>query len=124
MKIETLLSNPKFDICILKSKNHGMKPLIFASNDILQTGDQVFVVGSPRLVPYVHDTGTIISIKNDDHILLNLEVDPGSSGSPVLRNGKIVGMVVSYTNVRRFTKAVHFLSLKKFLKDNFIFFEE
>lgn len=92
-------NHKKHDMCIIKSENHGLIPLkLFGDMSIIETEDKVTTIGAPRGFFPVRREGHIISKKYGfcKLILIALNVDPGSSGSPVIWNGRVIGIVVRH----------------------------
>ncbi len=95
---ELLYDDPDNDIAVLKVIGEGFKPLKFSDRNALNQGEPVAALGFPGTS--YHDNklkvvfGFIASDKDDNPILLNMSVNPGNSGGPVLdRNGEVVGVV-------------------------------
>jgi S1-C subfamily serine protease len=88
------------DVCLLRSDGHGFVPLKLEPNiNLLQAGDRVYTVGCPSGLPFVKEHGTVMFVdKEDKELVLNLRISKGNSGSPVIRNGKVFGMVYAYWN--------------------------
>jgi S1-C subfamily serine protease len=102
----TVLANhPSLDVCILESKNHLLEPLPLLGNmDSVFTGDPVITMGAPHGYFPVARDGRIIAltspppIKWDDKelIFIGINIEPGHSGSPLMWNGKVIGVMVRY----------------------------
>lgn len=90
------------DVCILESVGHPFVPVILAENlDYVESGDPVSVTGAPRHAFPVRSDGFIISTEAPrfagawgDMLYLKIDIDHGSSGSPVFWAGKVIGMTV------------------------------
>ena len=90
------------DICILEFPHHGLTPLILAANtDYVETEDRITVIGAPGTFFPVRREGHIIAVKAGsdlgsmkDLIFMSIDIQPGSSGSPVIWNGKVIGVLV------------------------------
>ncbi len=93
------------DMCILKSEGHSLLPLpLLGDMSIIETEDPVTVLGSPRNYFPVRRDGYIIS-KQAQHgihveprqlLFIAINIEPGSSGSPVIWNGQVIGIVIRY----------------------------
>lgn len=89
------------DICLLYKRDHGMDPLALSRRvDDVEVEDQIVVVGAPRGYFMVRREGWIISNSvhfsnlQPDLLFLACPVEKGNSGSPVIWNGEVIGMVV------------------------------
>lgn len=83
------------DICILFKKDHGLIPLpVLGDLSLVETEDQVTISGAPRGMFPIRIDGRIWVV-NPDLLLLALQIAPGNSGSPVIWNGKVIGMVIA-----------------------------
>ena len=112
------------DICILKSEDHGLTPLRLSQRvDLMLTGDMLTVTGYPHGIPFlVQKDGHIIAI-DDEELYIDIFIEPGNSGSPVLWMNEVVGMVVAYpisesTLITQTCKAVSVKELQKFLNEH------
>jgi S1-C subfamily serine protease len=105
LKLETLQAiileiSKDHDLCILLAPNHGIKVLqIMADMDHLETEDRIVVIGSPVGFFPVRRSGHIISTTSPQFewknlLFLEIDIQKGNSGSPVIWNGYVVGVVV------------------------------
>lgn len=88
------------DLCLLKADEEHLLDIlpILGNMDILETEDVVTVIGAPKTYFPVRRTGFIISIDSPrfhwkDMLFLGIDIQKGSSGSPVLWNGFVVGVI-------------------------------
>jgi len=99
--IKMVKIDEKSDLCILKKERHGLKPLKFIdSYDNLKIGNSVIISGSPIGIYPVVEEGKIVSLGGryfNGSIIISGEAYPGNSGSPVLYNGKVIGVLVAGT---------------------------
>lgn len=95
------------DMCLLRLENHGLIPIPLAPDTkLVQTEDKVTFVGAPGTYFPVKRTGFVISTEVDsrfpdewrDGLFLALDVQPGSSGGPVIWDGKVIGVVIVFTS--------------------------
>lgn len=95
--------DPVEDICLLRSKDHQFLPLTFVNDmNLIETEDPIVVVGSPSGFFPIRREGHVSSLsmlsKSKDNInnllLLSVNIQPGSSGSPVIWNGQVIGMII------------------------------
>ena len=86
------------DMCVLKLRKHGLKPLIVADDlTPVQTEDRVSINGAPRgAFPIRHDG--YVWVVNPRALLLAITVRPGYSGAPVLWHDRVIGMVIAKPN--------------------------
>lgn len=96
----------KHDICLLFSEGHMLDPLPFMTElEVIQSEDKITIIGAPRGYFPVRSDGRVISLYGDESqfgvseqplMPLRVDIEPGSSGSPVIWNGYVVGIVVKY----------------------------
>jgi S1-C subfamily serine protease len=91
------------DICVMSSPQHKQPYLQLGSSKELEVGDEVMFIGAPRGVFPVVCHGTIISLTGQplygepkNVVLISAMVHPGNSGSPVIFNGQVIGVVVAF----------------------------
>ncbi len=95
---EIIYDDPDNDIAILKITGEKFPSLTLSLRKELKQGEPVAALGYPGTS--YHDNqlkvmfGFVASDRNSNPILLNMSVNPGNSGGPVIdRNGKVVGVV-------------------------------
>ncbi|NPB03589.1 MAG: trypsin-like serine protease [Thermotogae bacterium] len=95
---ELLYDDPDNDIAILKVIGENFKYLKFSDRKYLRQGEPVAALGFPGTS--YHDNklkvvfGFIASDKDDNPILLNMSVNPGNSGGPLIDGkGEVIGVV-------------------------------
>lgn len=94
------------DMCLLESKSHPFLPLELAESlEHVNAEDPVFTVGAPRGVFPVKTDGYVIQRKAarwsgsfGEMLFLGLNIEPGSSGSPVMLGDKVIGMIVIFVS--------------------------
>jgi len=93
------------DMCLIKSEDHGLPPLeLHGDMSVVEVEDPIVVIGAPSGYFPVRRDGFIISMTSQDppHLtprelmFLAVNIEPGSSGCPVIWNGKVIGIVVRY----------------------------
>ena len=101
MPSKILAFDAEKDICILQSKDHSLRPLPLAESVApLTAEDRITVIGAPHGFFPVRRDGRIISSlayryhKFSDMLFLAVNIEKGSSGSPVIKDGFVVGMIV------------------------------
>lgn len=96
-----LAKSDEHDICILISPDHPFLPIVISDNyNLVETEDPIIVVGAPKGIFPVRREGTVAEKKAyqykafKDMMLLAILIEGGSSGSPVIWGGEVIGMVV------------------------------
>jgi S1-C subfamily serine protease len=113
------------DICILKKKNHGIKPVEFAKLSSIDIGDKLTIVGAPLGVFPTKTEGhvtlldggeTLSYLKN--YLVTSVPSYGGNSGSPIFdEEGKVVGMLVAgHPAYPHITLGIRVDALKDFIK--------
>jgi len=121
--------SPK-DICILFSPNHPFIPLELSENyDAVETEDPVIIVGAPRWLFPVRVDGRVVQKEpvliyrdgkpHSKWLFLKADITKGNSGSPVVWNGQVIGMIVEMNeNPKRTCLAVPVTHLLDFIRDH------
>lgn len=113
-------TNDEQDICLLKSIDHGFPTLTLSKHyDSVSTGDSIITIGCPKGLLHIVEDGRIAT-STENVLFLNLHVEGGNSGSPVLLGKEVIGMVVSYYSrkdgaLRKMSNAVPVVKLQEFL---------
>jgi S1-C subfamily serine protease len=105
-----------YDLCILYHSRHNLPILKIDIENKLNIGDKVFTIGSPSGIFPVETYGKVVSLdesfynpKQLHSFIVSIPVFKGNSGGFVIRDGKIVGMIVRgflrYTNISYAVKA-------------------
>lgn len=81
------------DVAVLEvDPDDQLPPALVLEATPAVAGDPVRLVGFPSAVPFTTDGE--VSVRDGPQLLLDLEVDPGASGSPVVtEQGRVVGQV-------------------------------
>jgi V8-like Glu-specific endopeptidase len=115
------------DLCLLKSLNHGLTILpILGNMDLVQTEDPITTIGAPVSYFPVRRFGTVISTLSPDFawknmLFLNIDIQPGSSGSPVIWNGFVIGVIAMLPfNLHNSALAVRGDHLLEFVNKNIL----
>ena len=108
------------DLAVLKTvEEANMPPVKWASNQP-KVGDDVYVLGNPRNLGLSVNKGTIAQM-NAHELQLNMTLNPGNSGGPVInQRGEVIG-VVSYLleDVQGMAFAVRLETVQSFIKKSF-----
>jgi S1-C subfamily serine protease len=106
LEAEVVLTDPGNDLAVIKITDTAFiaekkLPYSFINND-LELGQRIYTLGFSRSNSLVYNEGFISSkaantaLQNKEKFLLTLQVDGGSSGSPVINNnGAIIGIVAA-----------------------------
>lgn len=111
------------DVCILFAKKHGMRSIPMASSlALLTTEDKVTVIGAPYGFFPVRREGRIISSlayrfqQFNGMIFIAVNIQAGNSGSPVIKDGEVIGMVAILPHhIHETALAVPINEIKEFL---------
>lgn len=89
------------DVAVLRTEDGGALPVLLSlARDEAEVGAEVITVGFPNAMPFT--TAGTVSDADDRRLDLDLRVEPGASGSPVLgSDGRVVGQVYARTNAGR-----------------------
>ena len=110
----------KVDICIIKSEDHPLETLRLSDNfNIVEIEDPVTIIGAPDGNFPIRREGTVWGI-DKRQIKITNHIVGGSSGSPVIWHGEVIGLVV-----RKGPEGLHLYAgeavrgdiLKKFYED-------
>jgi len=117
--------NKDLDLCILRLNSHGLKPMtLHPTSKILSTEELVTTIGAPQGHFPIRREGRVSAVVDEDYkgrdlILIAINVQGGSSGSPVIYQGSVVGIIVMTSLiVRDLGFAVPSQSIIKYLNDN------
>lgn len=98
LKATIVKSNEEFDLLLLKIDADELKPLTFGNSDNMETGDDVWAIGTP-LETSLGQTITkgIISgvreINGSNFIQTDVSINPGNSGGPLINDkGEVIGV--------------------------------
>ena len=83
------------DLCVITVA--VQLPVIkIAKTYLLRKGDEVYTISAPMGVysfPYVGHVGGWQSIRGFNHYLVGINAAPGSSGSPLMYRGRLIGLI-------------------------------
>ncbi len=112
------------DLCLLKTDNKFDTLAISYNN--AATGDKIFTIGAPLGFFPIYEFGTVLTppivIEYSEQGIpykflaqtVDIEADHGSSGSPALINGKVVGVIFATSN-SKLSYMVAATELEKFM---------
>ena len=103
--LEVVAFNPIHDICILKSDLPICSKIVTSSLDFVKVGEEVVLFGYPHcnfnrmvLTQQNAHVGAKVLIERSGikmkNIVLNIQARPGQSGSPIIHNNELVGMLI------------------------------
>ena len=103
---EVIYDDPDNDIAVIKITGENFETLNLSSRESLNQGEPVAALGYPGTS--YHDNqlkvmfGFVSSDKDANPISLNMSVNPGNSGGPVLdRNGEVIGVIFAKEGMGR-----------------------
>ena len=118
-KSESFTSHIIMDMCIISAPNHGLTPLkLHDSHQLLRIGDILLTAGYPKGVEIItYEEGRVGAIL-DQVVYTSIHVQPGASGSPVMWDSKVIGIVIKYRQEPHNCSILMFVpELQKFLDD-------
>jgi S1-C subfamily serine protease len=111
----------ELDLCLLKIvEDQEFNYFEIEEAENINIGDQIYTIGNPKGLGLSLTKGTISRIKSNGDLQLDLTVNPGNSGGPLLNeDGRVIG-VVSYLleSVNGFGFAISTDNLKEFIEDS------
>lgn len=96
---------PDVDIAIIQLEGNNLPTIALNLKDRVQSGETVTIIGNPlgfEKISQRGEVGRFYSIKNSltQVFDINIPINPGNSGSPVIDNqSKVVGIVFASTNI-------------------------
>ncbi|MEO0207864.1 MAG: trypsin-like peptidase domain-containing protein [candidate division WOR-3 bacterium] len=95
---EVIYDDPDNDIAVLKITGENFPTISLSSRETLNQGEPVAALGYPGTSYHDNELkvmfGFVASDKNANPIALNMSVNPGNSGGPLIdRNGDVIGVV-------------------------------
>jgi serine protease Do len=86
--------NESTDLCLLRIESTKTFDYIPFSKTSAKLGDEVTTIGNPRGIGLSVSKGFISRIGEDGDLQLNIQLNPGNSGGPILnQEGQLVGIV-------------------------------
>ncbi len=95
IEVNAFREHPDIDIALLKvSRHQGVELPIFPN--IVDVGEQVITIGHPYGNEWAVTSGSISKNDHEHHVQLDIAIDPGNSGGPVINKyGQVVAVVNS-----------------------------
>lgn len=102
IEAEVLQNDLRYDISLLKVRDPSQVPadgvtLMFSVKDNVKDSDALITIGFPPGIEWARIPVTLVSRQGAD-LILDRNLDEGNSGGPVLKNGRIVGLVTQSDN--------------------------
>lgn len=93
---KVLLGDEENDLALLRMNSYNtFQPLSFANEDV-SLGEEVMTIGNPHGIGLSVSKGFISRIGSDGDLQINMQLNQGNSGGPILdQDGNVVG-IVSY----------------------------
>ena len=108
------------DLCLLKIVDSSSSPFLeIETEEDVQIGDSIYTIGNPKGLGLSLSKGTVSRISRNGDIQLDLTLNPGNSGGPLLNEkGKVIG-VVSYLldSVNGLGFAINKIVLEEFIAE-------
>lgn len=98
---------PNVDIAVIKIEGSDLPTIALNMKDSVQSGETVTIIGNPlgyERISQRGEVGRFYSMKNSLTQIfdINIPINPGNSGSPVIDNqAKVVGIVFASTNIEK-----------------------
>ncbi len=97
---KVIWDNPEMDLALLQVDVMNLPSLRLGNPEALRVGDEVFTVGAPLGLDYSLARGLVSGAKREiegvEHLQLDVPLNPGNSGGPLLNlQGEVVGICVS-----------------------------
>jgi Flp pilus assembly protein TadD len=114
-----LADDPKNDLVLLKVKGKDLPFLTFSTNENIEAGTRIAVIGSPLGLEGTLSEGIVSAVRDllDDMKTLQITaaISPGSSGSPVLNaKGEVIGVArAQFIEGQALNFAVHVDAVRK-----------
>jgi S1-C subfamily serine protease len=90
------LGNEENDLCLLQIDSNNSFPAIPFASSTVNLGEEVLTVGNPHGIGLSVSKGAVSRLDSEGNLQLNMQLNPGNSGGPVLTTkGELVG-IVSY----------------------------
>jgi len=96
---------PDVDIAIIQIEGHDLPTIALNMKDRVRSGETVTIIGNPlgfEKISQRGDVGRFYSIKNSLTQIfdINIPINPGNSGSPVIDNqAKVVGIIFASNDI-------------------------
>ena len=109
----------EIDLCLLRIESSNRFPYIMMADDVPTLGDEVITIGNPRGIGLSISKGVISRIGDDGDLQLNLQLNPGNSGGPVVNHqGELIG-VISFLveEIQAMSFAIGLPQIKAFIEE-------
>lgn len=109
----------EIDLCLLRIESSNRFPYIPMAHKVPSLGDEVMTIGNPRGIGLSVSKGVISRMGEDGDLQLNLQLNPGNSGGPVLnQQGELIG-VISFLieEIQAMSFAIGLPQIQSFIED-------
>jgi len=107
------------DLCLLKIESANRFDYIPMAEEPPNLGDEIITIGNPRGIGLSVSKGVISRIGDDGDLQLNIQLNPGNSGGPVVnQQGELVG-VISFLveEIQAMSFAIGLPQIKAFIEE-------
>jgi len=88
------LGSDETDLCLLRIESANRFDYIPMADELPTLGDEVITIGNPRGIGLSVSKGVISRIGDDGDLQLNIQLNPGNSGGPVVnQQGELIGVI-------------------------------
>ncbi|MFB1051148.1 S1C family serine protease [Paraliobacillus sp. JSM ZJ581] len=100
---EIIAENPSIDLAVLQVNEIDLPHLKIAERTVLDKQDPIYFIGNPLRFNGIANQGEIVGYTDLDGwekevLMLRAPVYRGNSGSPVIQNGKVIGVIFATMN--------------------------
>lgn len=112
---DVVKTDKKKDLALLKAYCDGIPLKI---TDSVKVGQSVLVMGNPLIVEFYLSKGIVSSLREDGFVLVDMLLDHGNSGSPLVNmNGEVIGVIKGKLESTKIGAAITVKELKRFIKE-------
>lgn len=107
------------DLCLLRIESSNRFPYIPLAKKASKLGDEIITIGNPRGIGLSVSKGVISRIGDDGDLQLNIQLNPGNSGGPVLnQHGELIGIISFLVEeIQAMSFAIGLPQIQSFIED-------